>query len=177
MITSFVNPVFSQPHSQRTFNSILHCGVSFEVMVTTQPQIHHNPPHCLLLILNKRRQSLLLNSSSLHVMHTTRPEPNTIKTNQVAHMKTCTQIKQGGCFVFLLWFWDWIPVVCRWVFLKHKRRIQSHTMGVYPINIKKSELYSNLNWVPTTNNRVQKTMSCNKLPNNHPCANPAYFWL
>lgn len=41
MITSFVNSIFSQPHSQRTFNSILHCGVSFEVMVTTQPQIHH----------------------------------------------------------------------------------------------------------------------------------------
>lgn len=41
MIMSFVNSVFSQPHSQRTFNSILHSGVSFEVMATTQPQIHH----------------------------------------------------------------------------------------------------------------------------------------
>jgi hypothetical protein len=58
-----------------------------------------------------------------------------------------------GFEIEFLWF------AGEYIFETRKTRLQpeAHTMGINPINIKKSELYSNLNWVPTTNNRVQKT--------------------
>jgi hypothetical protein len=73
-------------------------------------------------------------------------------------MKTCTQIKQGGCFVFFVVVLRLNPCGLQVsVFETQKTRLQRHTMGINPINIKKSELYSNLNWVPTANKRVLKT--------------------
>jgi hypothetical protein len=96
------------------------------------------------------------NGHPCHAHHKTRT--NTIETNKVAHMKTLHTNKKRWLFCVFV-------VVLRLnscglqvsIFETRKTRLQSHTMGINPINIKKSELYSNLNWIPTTNSRVQKT--------------------
>jgi hypothetical protein len=81
-------------------------------------------PTCLLLILKKSRQSLLLDSTSslisqwgIHVMHTTRPEPTLSKLTKLHTWKHAHKSNK--------------------VFETRKTRLQSHTMGINPINIKK----------------------------------------